>query len=120
MSKYIYTHFRLWHVDHRLDTHKHGGITVDEDTLICYDVQPNRKEDGTVTTGFTFKIEGKGDTVFKCYYDWALAEDTPENRKRLAAWREQKMLVEEEQARAEKLHAQILNAGLLRNKDDAG
>jgi hypothetical protein len=80
--EYIFTSDRLYPVDRSLDTDPGGGIMVDRDTLICYDVV----DVGVSAAVWEFSVHGK-EGRFRTHYDWSLVENTPENVARLKTWR---------------------------------
>jgi len=86
--EYIFASDRIYPVDRSLDTHKHGGILVERDTLICYDVVGIGSNNFMGASTWQFKVHGHGDTLYRTHYAWALVENTPENVERLKAARE--------------------------------
>ena len=77
--KYIFASDRLYPVDRELDTDPHGGIRVEPDTLICYDVEGVGNNNLMGADTWQFKVEGKGDTLFRTHYAWALVQLTEIN-----------------------------------------
>lgn len=92
--------------------YSHGMMhqTVEPDTLVCYDV---RYDKGGLRAGsefWTFKIKGRGDTVYFTTYDWALVVHTPENVLVLQKYRTADMLAAEAVQERNKLFAQLVKA----------
>ncbi len=78
--KYLYHFHKLYPVD-RGTLHE---IQVEEDTLICYDVQPHQPNalgryiQGEDAKSWTFSVEGM-EGRFRTNYDWALVRHDDTN-----------------------------------------
>jgi hypothetical protein len=116
--KYLFASDRLYPVDRELDTHPHGGIGVEKDTLICYDVEAVGNNNLMGADTWQFKVEGKGDTLFRTHYAWALVENTPLNLGRLATLRRAQHAAEAARREAARVASFVANVAT-RKCDDA-
>ena len=107
--EYIFASNRLYPVDRELDTSVHGGILVDKDVLICYEVEPVGSNNFMGASTWQFKVRGHGDVLYKTHYDWALVENTPENVVRLKALRDTRRRIEEIEREAKRQFKLVAN-----------
>lgn len=106
--EYLFASDRLYPVDRSLDTHPHGGIQVEKDTLVCYDVEP--KGNGNFMSADTWEFSVRGmEGRFRTHYGWALVQNTPENVGRLQVMRSAQNTAEEWRRRVKRLSHTVID-----------
>jgi hypothetical protein len=114
--EFVFASDRLYPVDRTLDTDKGGGILVERDTLICYDVMPVGSNNFMGASTWEFKVRGHGDVLYRTHYAWALVQNTPENIGHLRDVRAAQQTVNEWQKRVKRLFARVADASHLTNE----
>ena len=106
--EYLFASDRLYPVDRSLDTHEHGGILVEKDTLVCYDVTPVGDNNFMGASTWEFSVRGR-DGRFRTHYGWALVENTPENIGNLQVMRSAQHTVQDWQRRVSRLAKHVVD-----------
>lgn len=107
--EYIFSSYRLYPVDRALETDPGGGILVEPDTLVCYDVKAIGNNNFMGASTWHFKVHGHGDVVYKTHYAWALMLNTPENVARNAEFRAAQSRAEQARLAARRLGKLVLD-----------